>query len=38
MICVWAIHPLEPEGLMQADEKVLIMVRMSTEPRRMSYD
>ena len=34
MICIWAIHPLELEGLMQADDKDVIMVRMSTEPSK----
>ena len=35
-ICM-VIHPLGQEGSTQADDKGVVMVRMSTEPRRMSY-
>ena len=36
MICIWVIHPLGQEGLMQAEDEGVIMVCMSA--RGMSYD
>ena len=38
IVCISVTRLLEQEGLMETDDKSVVMARVSTEPRRMSCD